>query len=101
MKNALAACLAGLFAFWIALSSFLLLLKVTIHLLSDIFDLLFSILISVHGEAGPEVLLPEHTSFISWLPCVPVVFLRPTDFVVFTPMACTIGHLAAEGLSAS
>ena len=96
MKNALSACLAGLFAFWIALSSFLLLLKVTIHLLSDIFDLLFSVLIIVHGEAGPEVLLPEHTSFIFWLPCVPVVFLRSTDFVVLTPMAGTIGHVAGK-----
>ena len=64
MKNALAACLAGLFAFRIALTSFLFLLKIRIHLLRDMFDLLLAILVLIHGEAGPKILLPHNTSLI-------------------------------------
>ena len=64
MNNALAACLAGLFAFRIALTSFLFLLKIRIHLLRDIFNFLLAILILVHWEAGSEVLLPDNPSLI-------------------------------------
>ena len=94
--NALSACLAGLFAGWKALPSFLLLLEVAVHLLGHIFNLHLSIFVRVHWEAGVEVLLPEHSSLIFWLMCVSVVGFRPTDLVVLTPMAGTIGHVAVR-----
>ena len=99
--NALSACLAGLFAGWEALTSFLLLLEVAVHLVGHIFNLHLSIFVRIFWEAGVEVLLPAHPCLILWLMCVSVVGFRPTDLVVLTPMVSTKGHFAAEGLSAS
>ena len=64
MKNALSACLAGLFAFWIALPSFLLLLEVAVHLVGHIFNLHLSIFVRILWEAGVEVLLPHNPCLI-------------------------------------
>ena len=64
MNNALAACQAGLFVFRKALTRFPFLLKIRIHLLRDMFDLLLAILVLIHGEAGPKILLPHNTSLI-------------------------------------
>ena len=92
MKNALAACLAGLFPFRIALSSFLLLLEVGIHLLRDIFNFLLAVFIFVHWEAGSEVLLPGYPCLIFRLMGFVVVGFWSTHCMVFTPMVCAKGH---------
>ena len=97
-ENALLACLAGLFVLWEALSSLLLQLEVGIQFLSHVFDFLLTVFIIVLWHTGPKILLPLHPSLILRLPRVLVVFLRPTDVVVLTPVVKTQGHLAVEGL---
>ena len=65
--TALCTCLCGLFPGRETLTSFLALLKVIVEFVSHILDLLLTVLVGVHGQAGVGNLLPDHTSFILWL----------------------------------